>query len=298
MSDIWYAPYQLHSVATLNARSQRRSFSGALIRQGSGFGCVHPWPELGDPPLQDCLVDPESVLMKRALLCATADGLAREKGVSLFQNQCVPESHATLPAASHDSVERALHAGFKVVKVKAKQSLGELKSLIRDFPQLRWRVDFNCSADGGSLQEDLRGLETFVDFIEDPFPFDSLRWAAFEKVTGVSLANDWSVEKGMSCGVHIIKPAVNDPKPIMRRSGRKIFTSYMDHPLGQTFAAWQAASFEEANGTHGLQTHHLFEPNPFTEILGPHRPGFQNPPGTGLGFDSLLESLDWIRLDV
>ena len=42
---------------------------------------------------------------------------------------------------------------------------------------------------------------------------------------------------------------------------RVVLTSYMDHPLGQTFAAWEAArlglQFPGLVGVCGLQTHHL-----------------------------------------
>ena len=47
--------YVLKSREKLNAVSGRSEFSGALIRMGDGFGCLHPWPELGDPGLEDLL---------------------------------------------------------------------------------------------------------------------------------------------------------------------------------------------------------------------------------------------------
>ena len=47
--------YVLKSRGKLNAVSGRSEFSGALIRIGDGFGCLHPWPELGDPGLEDLL---------------------------------------------------------------------------------------------------------------------------------------------------------------------------------------------------------------------------------------------------
>jgi O-succinylbenzoate synthase len=79
-----------------------------------------------------------------------------------------------------------------------------------------------------------------------------------------------------------------------------VLTSYMDHPLGQAFAAWEAArlalQFPGLVGICGLQTHHLFEPDGFVELLGPWSPQFQAPPGTGLGFDDLLAALPWTPL--
>lgn len=300
MTKIWFSPYELHSAGTLNAHSKKRTFHGALIRQGSGFACLHPWPELGDRTLTDCLADRSSPLMQRALACVQADGEAREQNVSLFQNLTVPESHATLPAPNHQLVEKALHSGFTTIKIKAAETLGsKLKALLNDFSEVQWRIDFNGTALEDILRRDLSEITAKIDFIEDPFPFEQSRWDAFEKESGIPLANDWAVEENSNGGIHIIKPAANDPAPILGRSGRKVFTSYMDHPLGQSFAAWQAALVDSSDGVgeiHGLQTHHLFEPNPFIEALGPHSPGFQVPAGPGLGFQDLLEALPWKAL--
>jgi O-succinylbenzoate synthase len=81
---------------------------------------------------------------------------------------------------------------------------------------------------------------------------------------------------------------------------RVVLTGYMDHPLGQAFAAWEAArlelQFPGITGVCGLQTHHLFQDDGFTEELGPWSPAFKAPGGTGLGFDDLLEALPWTRL--
>ena len=49
--------YRLKARGLLNTISRRREFEGALIRIDGGFGCIHPWPELGDPPLEKCLSD-------------------------------------------------------------------------------------------------------------------------------------------------------------------------------------------------------------------------------------------------
>ena len=50
-----------------------------------------------------------------------------------------------------------------------------------------------------------------------------------------------------------------------------IFTSYMDHPLGQAFAAYVAADVKaehsELCGLAGLASHTRFEPNAFSEAL-------------------------------
>ncbi|MDB4541319.1 hypothetical protein N9192_00315 [Akkermansiaceae bacterium] len=292
MSDLWISRYELRSASALNAKSARSVFQGVLIRKGSGFGCLHPWPELGDPTLEECLADWTLPLSRRALACVAADGVAREKGVSLFKGLRVPKSHATLPIANHQVIEQAIQNGFSILKIKAKGELGDQKKLIGDFPNLKWRIDFNGTADLKKITNEVRGLEAQIDFIEDPVPYDLGRWNRFEKETGIALANDREVEANANCGVHVIKPALNEIDLLMMRSGRKVVTSYMDHPIGQCFAAYEAARLG-ATELCGLQTHGLFERGAFTEALGAVGPEFQIPDGAGLGFGDLLEALDW-----
>jgi O-succinylbenzoate synthase len=105
----------------------------------------------------------------------------------------------------------------------------------------------------------------------------------------------------VSAQVMVIKPAIDEPfllaEAAIQNRQKVVLTSYMDHPVGQTFAAWEAArlglQFPGLPGICGLQTHHLFEPDEFTEMLGPWSPVFQPPAGTGLGFDDILEALPW-----
>ena len=86
----------------------------------------------------------------------------------------------------------------------------------------------------------------------------------------------------------------------MGRGQKLVVTSYMEHPLGQVSAAWEAAKlnvqFPGAIGICGLQTHQLFTPSEFSERLGRWSPSFRSPGGTGFGFDDLFEKLPWKRL--
>jgi len=143
--------YRLKAGGYLNAVSSRREFDGALIRVGDGFGCIHPWPELGDPPLLKCLADLAGErrwpLVRRALRCAEYDAAARNYDESLFEEMTVPASHATLPQADHTQIARAVDAGFAIVKLKCGRHLAQeaalLEAMSAEFPMLRWRLDFN-----------------------------------------------------------------------------------------------------------------------------------------------------------
>lgn len=312
----WISRYRMRAKGFLNAVSGRREFEGALIRVGGGYGCIHPWPELGDPPLDKCLADLAGdrrwPLVRRALRCAEYDAAARAHDDSLFEEMEVPRSHATLPAAEIRCVEEAVAAGFEVVKLKCGRDLGRvartLETMVGAYPALRWRLDFNECADGAEMGDFVAALPGDVrralDFIEDPCPYAEGVWEGIWRRGRVRLAVDREASPGaVAAQVVVIKPAVDEPfllaEAALARGQQVVMTSYMDHPLGQAFAAWEAARlgllFQGVSGVCGLQTHHLFEPDAFTDWLGPWSPVFHPPGGTGLGFDDLLEALPWTR---
>lgn len=311
------ARYCLRSRGFLNAISNRREFEGALIEVDGGFGCIHPWPELGDPPLEKCLADLAGArrwpIVRRALRCVEFDRAARVLDESLFEEMEVPHSHATLAVGDRAEIALAVEAGFTTVKLKCGRDLAAesafLDAMAAEFPQLKWRLDFNESPSLEEVSQFLSRLKEAtcgaIDFIEDPCPYSESSWKELRRNTRLNLAVDREAAPlSTAAQVMIIKPAVDEPfllgEAAISHSQRVVLTSYMDHPLGQAFAAWEAARLElifpGLVGLCGLQTHHLFEPDAFSEALGPWSPEFKTPPGTGLGFDDALDALPWTRL--
>lgn len=309
--------YRLKARGFMNAISNRRDFEGALIQIDGGFGCIHPWPELGDPPLEKCLADLAGAqrwpIVRRAIRCAEYDRAARVFDHSLFEEMEVPESHATLAKTDVAEVARAVEAGFSTVKLKlGRDPAAEgkfLDDMAAEYPALKWRLDFNESLAPAAAAEFLSGLgdktRAAIDFAEDPCPYSDTAWTALHRQTRVKLAVDREAAPlSAAAQVMAIKPAIDEPfllgEAALRNGQRVVVTSYMDHPLGQAFAAWEAArlglQFPGLVGLCGLQTHHLFEPHEFTEMLGPWSPVFQPAAGNGLGFDDLLDALPWTRL--
>nr|WP_227021523.1 hypothetical protein [Oceaniferula marina] len=307
----------MRSRSPLNARSQKQDYEGVLLRAFGGYACVHPWPELGDLPLdaqlQSLRQGQTTALLRSALSCAKADGRARKLSVSLFDGLDVPVSHASC-YLEQSAVESAVAAGFDTVKVKMGRDLAVERRIMQEisaeFPSLRWRIDLNHSQPFSQVRRWLAtwGREDLarVDFIEDAWCPD-VDPCPDGRGVQVPLAIDRDVENVVgSFPVWILKPAVNDMPLAMKAAvenahGPKVVvTSYMDHPLGQSYAAWQAAmmakSYPGVVSKCGLVTHGLFEPDEFTEMLGRPKPGFSPADGTGLGFDQLLESLPWKRL--
>jgi len=306
--------YTLKSRTSLNAATSSQEFEGALLRidtpTGSGFANIHPWPTLGDPSLDQCLQKIDATpLGQQALHCANLDRKARSANRSLFEALTPPTSHRTLPSFDHQIIEESLSLGFNTVKVKVghnwKNENQRLLQLFQDFPKLNWRLDFNHLATATDILSFRKAFsnhqEHKIDFIEDPFPITQADWAHFQKQNDLPFASDnpTNAKEAQHAQWRIIKPAKQDSEQELKKAAEHqqltIITSYMDHPLGQSYAAYQATQNKILEDC-GLVTHQLFEPNEFTEILGPESPQFTPSKGTGLGFDELLESLPWKKL--
>ena len=296
-----------------NSLSARTVLDGFLIRCGDGFGCVHPWPELGDPDIDELLAmlrDGRSHrLLKRAMDCAAQDGAARRSGRSLFcrggfqppgmvdgggagSPRYIPRSHATITGDADFPALAA--AGFTTVKLKTRGTDPGIVERVRAAAEARLRVRIDCNGTGIAALRELRPWAEWVDFIEDPEPYAAARWREIYGELGLPLALD-RLDGADSGGyeVRVLKPALETCEA---RGAPVVFTTCMDHPLGQMFAAWEASRYAGGQLEAGLLTHHLFEPDGFIEAVRSEGPELLAPGGTGLGFDALLEALPWERL--
>lgn len=306
MSDIYVWHYTLKSRASLNAASRRSKHPGALIRVGDGFACLHPWPELGDLPLADQLLllknGGSSPLVSQVLRCAAADGEARRAARSLFDTP-VPESHwLVLPG---DEPDKARAKGFSVAKIKVGQELSEVVGQVMLWAGsgFRIRLDANERLSMSAFLEfwaSLKSVEGSIDCIEDPTPWNREQWS-FLHESAIPVAVDRDLEARFESGyTAVVKPAVTNWIP---PEGETFFvTSYMDHGVGQAWAAAEALRL--ASSSQGMQmreggllTHRCFETDDFFDRLSVKGCRLQSPGGTGLGFDDLLEALPWKRLD-
>ena len=309
-----YTPYTLYPVGAMSARAAAQPREGVLLRgDNGGYACLQAWPELGDSPLEyelDALREGSPMrLGARALKCIELDGEARAKGVSLFEGLSVPRSYATLTVSATPSQVYNLHQrGFRVGKLKVIPKLAStverLVNLASMVPEWKWRIDFNCTL---SPDDALRfwdmlpaAMRERIDFIEDPCYYDVEVWQRLQDA-GIPLGYDMPVQNESIIPQRTTKPMMRIVKPARHHSttGLPVFTTYMDHPLGQCWAAYNAAVFYSDKPADevplcGLVSHHVYRPNPFSEELGMNvTPEFHAPGGTGLGFDQLLASLPW-----
>lgn len=240
---------------------------------------MHPWPELGDAPLDEQLAllarGETTPLTGASLHWARVDAEARARGVSLFAGLEIPLSHWS---------GNEPPAGFDTVKIKGVMPVPE---------HVRIRIDFNARL---SPEEFVRVAETLprerIDFIEDPCPYDAAVWQSLRERTGLRLALD-RFEGDADVLVH--KPALHTSFPSF--DGEVVVTSYMDHPVGQFFAAYVAARRPpSAARRDGLFTHALYEPDAFIDRIRADGARLLPPEGTGIGFDDLLEDLPWTKI--
>jgi O-succinylbenzoate synthase len=265
--------YQLVPRRKLSALAGARPREGALLRVDGGYADLHPWPELGDAPLDEqlaLLARGEPTAQARASLqLASLDADARRRGVSLFEGLTIPESHWPGPEPP---------AAFDTIKIK---------DVMLVPPRVRVRIDFNARL---TADEFVRIAATLpkerIDFVEDPCPYDAGVWRELRQRTGLRLALDRF--DGVA-DVLVHKPALRAQWPDHEDV---VVTSYMDHPVGQFGAAYRAAT-HAVNARCGLFTHVLYEPDAFIERIETDGARLVPPRGTGIGFDDLLENLPW-----
>lgn len=311
-----FSPYEL-SFKKEPGRIRR----GALLRfdfKGCiGYADCHPWPELGDSDLKtqlDLLRQRSfsTPTLERALAHAKIDAAARSNGKNLLANLLLPTNNylfMDVKEVSSDELQRLKTEGFTYIKIKVgKDLVGEaqtLNQLSNDLKPFKLRLDFNERIDATAFEaffKDIRGLQEQIDFCEDPFPYDKNLWRKVSKALGVAFGCDRKVNKELSDdeSALVIKPAIQNPENFLSNTQRIIFTSYLDHPLGQLMAAYEAGKFYQRNPlqteTCGLITHHVYTKNAFSERLSWGKPKLEAVSGMGVGFDDLLLKQKWTGL--
>jgi len=326
--EIWFAPYVLRSRGSLNATAKSPERVGALLRieteEGTGFADLHPWPELGDLPLEkqlELLAGGEfTPLTTQSVFLASLDRDARRLGKNVFERLSIPPSHFLI----HDgafldarALEEARVAGFRSLKIKLGRCLSsEIEALKKHagiLTSFRLRLDFNASLEANCvewLNSLPRDVVSSIEFLEDPVPWNPKVWKELREKVNVPLALDCMKEAEAIEEVAgafdylVLKPAIQEEafvRTAEAKGWRLVVTSYMDHPVGQVGAALVAARIGASKehsllGECGLLTHTCFEPNAYSEALQVAGARLLPPEGTGIGFDELLERETWKKL--
>lgn len=301
--------YELITKHPIQSKKTHTVRKGALLQvefddETVGYADCHPWEEFGDLPLPvqlDLLKDGKCTrLTARSLYFAKADAKARQSKSNLLSSHKIPMSHyliSQLEGAYLDDVKDAWEKGFTHFKIKLGNDLEQEERLLTEmmecWPKIKMRLDFNAKLNPQQLVAFLEKMNRFrksIDYIEDPFPFNYSAWRKIQEGFQISLAADEYYREAYghpeAAQVLIMKPAVHTLKPVDTLQ-RLIITSYLDHPLGQVCAAYMASL--ACDEPCGLLSHHIYQPNSYSEMLMQKGPFLQATPGYGLGFDELLK---------
>ncbi|MCB9072805.1 MAG: hypothetical protein H6623_04220 [Bdellovibrionaceae bacterium] len=312
---IWYSPYELFPIHTIN-RFSPRDHIGFLIKIQNkhieaGYADCRPIVEFGDGHfkvlLQRLREKKWTPLLKRAVHLAQIDGKARMEKRSLFFPDIKVRSHFTctnIEKLRSQHIEALVESGFKSIKVKVGKNIDLETTILNRLPDsvrqsLRWRFDANAGDGEQFLTKLSPDFFPITDFFEDPTRYNLKKWQALSTRYHMKFAFDHpqgATSLSQYPGIHVLKPA---REAIMPRK-IDVITSAMDHPVGQSFAFWAAQTavkkFRRQSTDYGLQTDHLFRENPFFKAIRPQGSFFQYDDGYGVGFNELLESVTWLSL--
>ena len=319
MMKLWCSPYQLK---LKHADATRR---GALIKielpdAGVGYADLHPSIELGDLSVEQQLSlfrqRQQTPQLQQSIYFAQLDAGARNSKKSLFEGLKIPKSHFLVLAVdqfTRDDFEKATTNGFESFKFKLGRDLKlELDALVKisEFTRTttKLRFDFNNKLTQGVFHEFWRALpvalQQKVEFVEDPFIYNEFDWLRADQVVPLALDKDLGVhlnsERGYS--VAVIKPAKENVEVVLPKiknlEVKYLFTSYLDHPVGQFFAALSAsqcpADFRRLD--NGLITQNVFEKNEYIERIKSQGPWLEPQGDIGIGFGDLLEKESWMPI--
>lgn len=331
VKSISYAGYVLTAKANLNSKFQGKNRIGALLRvefenQAMGYADCCPLEELGDLSVSSQL----NLLSQKKCTKITKKSILFSKR-NAFQNQkqnkigkdIFLRNHMIIPYEKLDEKEllKIHQSGFNFIKLKFGLNLEKEIDFIKNHAyllkkiNLKLRLDFNsvlCFGQAKKFFSQIENQTECLDFIEDPMEFDFTRWAYLQDTYGISLALDRKMDlqkcslfldkSEQAFKVVIIKPALEDGFDLLHLFPRQrfVFTSYMDHPVGQVCALSEAFNFYQAfpdkQEDCGFLTNTLFQENEYSRLLQVHDTILTNTDGLYSEFYPLFERENWIPL--
>lgn len=149
---------------------------------------------------------------------------------------------------------------FKTVKLKISDlSIVNFDLFIKN--DLKVILDFNQKGNSLDLEKVLKDdlkAKTIL-YLEDPPPFIN------HSNTSVALDFDTGLK---DTEFVVTKPTGFERKKILPKNRGEIFTSYLDHPVGQVISALSVKE-PSIKFEHGLKTHRFYEENAYSEIFKP-----------------------------
>lgn len=324
MIQIFFSPYKISPVTSLNAVAGSSAREGALLKvvwsDGLvGYSDLHPWTELGDVSLSQQLADLKkgrmSTMVEQAIWLARRDASARKEnknlldaGTKIKNNFVIPDITKLKPGY----LDEIRKEGFDTVKVKVGRDLAKEAEALTHLAAcpLYIRLDFNGLGNWQVFEKFMssipRSVQALIEYVEDPFPFDPVSWSEARKLVKIAADNQaekipWESLKSSPCDVLVIKPAKLDVDKAIEHCKqwkmKAAVTSYMDHPVGVVHAVSLAMELKKLHGDMileaGCLTHRLYQMDSFAAQMTSQGPYLLKVKGTGVGFDKLLKELNW-----
>jgi hypothetical protein len=236
--------------------------------------------------------------------------MAREEKRSLWPQKVRLRSHFTIfdlaQLSSDNFLQTISEQGFRTLKLKVGRAFAKEIPLCLRLGEKNWfrlRLDFN----GVDAEPFLKKMSSLflsqIDLIEDPGAFNQTHWLQLESRYGIKTALDQATSFDTKSAMEVKARFAKIIKPARENQfarAQDVITNSLDHPIGQAFAALQAQLSVERLGQqtrdYGLQSAHLFEPNLYFSEMSSGTAYFQAIPGTGIGFDELLEREPWTAI--
>ena len=324
MIQLSFHTYVLNPIASLNSVSAGAPREGALFQvkwaDGHiGYADLHPWTELGDEALEKQIAEARqgriSSQLAQTIELARRDAVLRKEGKSIqvggeqVRNNFLVTQVDQITVAFLNHIK---HQGFTTIKIKVGRDLVKEKSAIQTLAAhgFKIRLDFNGTGSLQTFKDFMMDLNTqelaAIEYVEDPCPFDESAWADAQKLVKIALDApydkvNWAQLTKPCFDVLIVKPAKMNFEQALERCQKfnlkATVTSYMDHPVGVmhalNIAMESKKKYPETMLEAGCLTHLQYQANVFSEEMKTEGPYLLAAPGTGIGFNNLLEALPW-----
>lgn len=255
--------YSIYSSKFYGA-SLDETLRGVLLRKNDQITCLQPWPQLGDPTLEELLPQldqPKSTwhpLLKHSM-AVLDDKTFNAKTLRSYEDAQVSlPSHALVSyESSKEQIIALARQGFSQFKIKFRPHFEPTQGAFRHFQELKKDFSIKLRLDANSFfkteesflkhWDQFRDLHDQIEFIEDPIPFELESWRRLQN-EGVRIAADRplhfmsasQVNAEFPASVLVMKPIrhlLSEWENTFLTAGKKlVFTTALDHPWGQLWA--------------------------------------------------------------
>lgn len=328
MIKFWTHPYELSPWNAIGAVSDGSPKKGSLLKvqwpNGNvGYADIFPWVELGDQPVEHHISELAkgrlTPLVEQSIWLAKKDAALRKQGKNAFAGTAKIKNHFLIndfTKFADSQMKEVRDAGFTTVKVKVGRSVDEegkfITRILKQNPVLI-RLDFNGKTNFSEFERLFSHLgpseRARIEFAEDPVPWNYEEWKEASSI--IPLAIDMELPKvgweKMPAGkppfsVVILKPARVDIEKtlhwINKYALKMVVTSSLDHAVGVAHSLAVAGELKKYYPNTllecGCLSNKAYKMDEFSMLIQTTGPYLKDIPGTGIGFNDLLEKIEWI----